>query len=179
MGPRRRSDSSGRSLRTSSAGCSGACPTCLALPRNAGTRQFRAALSRNSPAKSKDTAEVWSLPPDVPQSPPSLPIQSAPRRPFDFSRSPNPTSSRRPSGERQSPNVVTPQHSGLGIASFVIALLVLGLDAILVVIMVVGIARPTQREREDVDQREPRNAVLRGAVALYCLNCLSVPLCLV
>src|SRR5262249_24544801 len=63
-------------------------------------------------------------------------------------------------------------HSGLGMASFVIALLVGGLDVILAVAIATGIARSQTRAGL-------QNEVLGGGMAMYCLNCMSVPLCLV
>lgn len=77
------------------------------------------------------------------------------------------------------------EHSGLGIASFLIALLVGGLDVILALVIVIGIARSaSQRERDyygyDSDSRERVvSSMVAGGAAMICLNCLSIPLCLV
>jgi hypothetical protein len=72
------------------------------------------------------------------------------------------------------------KHSGLGIASFVIAGLVGGLDVILAVVIATGIARSGPRRAEIVNVKANimANAVA-GGVAMYCMNCMSIPLCLV
>jgi hypothetical protein len=78
------------------------------------------------------------------------------------------------------------KHSGLGIASFLIALLVGGLDVMLAIVIVTQIARsakpPTQTgygASYSSMQDRLRDNVLAGGMAMICLNCLSVPICLV
>lgn len=68
--------------------------------------------------------------------------------------------------------LVPKEHAGLGIASFLIAFLVGGLDVILAVVIATGIARTENR-------RTLENDMLGGVTAMLCLNCASVPLCLV
>jgi hypothetical protein len=68
-----------------------------------------------------------------------------------------------------------PKHSGLGMASFVIALLVGGLDVVLAVAIATGIARSAPRD----DWGEFQFRLVSGGVAMYCMNCTSIPLCLV
>lgn len=67
------------------------------------------------------------------------------------------------------------KHSGLGIASFLIALLIGGLDVILALVIAVNMARSSGHK--DVDRLSYQAA--GGGLAMYCLNCMSVPLCLV
>jgi hypothetical protein len=67
----------------------------------------------------------------------------------------------------------------LGIASFLIALLVGGLDVILALVIVTGIARSAPHGRNSGDLDELKANVIGGGIAMYCLNCMSVPLCLV
>jgi hypothetical protein len=61
----------------------------------------------------------------------------------------------------------------LGIASFIIALLVGGLDVLLAVVIAAGIARSSPRSPQ------LREDIISGGMALVCLNCMSIPLCLV
>jgi hypothetical protein len=68
------------------------------------------------------------------------------------------------------------KHSGLGIASFIIAVLVIGLDVVLGVAITVRIARSSSGESGVEDLRD---AALSGGIAMFCLNCMNVPLCLV
>lgn len=68
--------------------------------------------------------------------------------------------------------LVRKEHSGLGIASFLIAFLVGGLDVILAVVIATGIARTENR-------RTLENDLLGGVTAMVCFNCASVPLCIV
>jgi hypothetical protein len=79
------------------------------------------------------------------------------------------------------------KHSGLGIVSFIIALLVGGLDVILALVIVIGIARSGHRHA-DLEYYPVYNHpsggnlmanVLSGGIAMICLDCMSVPLCLV
>jgi predicted Zn finger-like uncharacterized protein len=83
------------------------------------------------------------------------------------------------------------KHSGLGIASFIIALLVGGLDVILALFIVINIARSGHRHADLDDYPAYRHTseeyqrgylmgkALSGGVAMICLNCMSIPLCLV
>lgn len=64
------------------------------------------------------------------------------------------------------------KHSGLGIASFLIAVLIGGLDVLLGIVISVGIART----ESDYEFREQ---LLGGGRAMICLNFMSIPLCLV
>jgi hypothetical protein len=68
------------------------------------------------------------------------------------------------------------KHSGLGMASFVIALVVGGLDVILAVVISVGIARSGHRA---VSVEALKAEVVSGSLAMVCLNCMSLPVCLV
>jgi hypothetical protein len=73
------------------------------------------------------------------------------------------------------------KHSGLGIASFLIAVLVGGLDLILAVAIATNVARAA-RDRGDFAggfDRSLETNLLAGGAAMFCLNCMSVPLCLV
>jgi hypothetical protein len=63
------------------------------------------------------------------------------------------------------------KHSGLGIASFLIALLVVGLDIIVVMVIAMGVAGSRERGAAQAQ-------FLSGGMALVCLNCMSIPLCL-
>jgi hypothetical protein len=58
------------------------------------------------------------------------------------------------------------------VASAVVAALVGGLNVTLVVVAITGVAGPAGREGQ-------RPIVMGGALATLCLNCLSVPVCLV
>jgi hypothetical protein len=71
------------------------------------------------------------------------------------------------------------KHSGLGIASFLIALLVVGLDILLAVVIAVGIAKSGRGGYSPGYREDLRTNVMGGGMALLCLNCMSVPLCLV
>jgi hypothetical protein len=64
------------------------------------------------------------------------------------------------------------KHSGLGMASFLIAVLVGGLDIVLGLITVLNIAG--SKGKSGVE-----DSALGGAMAVVCLNCLSIPLCLI
>jgi hypothetical protein len=63
-------------------------------------------------------------------------------------------------------------HSNLGIASSIIAFVVGGLDLILGMVVVGRIAGSSRA------MGTMQDSVLAGGVAMYCLNCLSVPACL-
>jgi hypothetical protein len=65
-------------------------------------------------------------------------------------------------------------HSGLGIASFLIALLVLGMDMILGVVIAANIAGSRAAHGADL-----LAGVVAGGMGLVLLNCVSVPVCLV
>jgi hypothetical protein len=65
-----------------------------------------------------------------------------------------------------------PPHSGLGIASFLIAMLVGGMDMMLAAVIALNIA--TASRQHDVELQ-----FVGGGMSLMCLNCASVPLCLV
>src|SRR5262249_34369382 len=90
------------------------------------------------------------------------------------------------------------RHSGLGVASFIIAVLVGGLDVLLMIVVAIGIAKSAASAREsdrggDRDRAEgfyvpPQRLnwrrkiaqdVVAGGTAMVCLNCMSIPLCLV
>lgn len=64
------------------------------------------------------------------------------------------------------------KHSGLGMGSFLIAVLVGGMDVFLGLISILNIAGSKELS-------EVKGSVLGGTMALVCLNCLSIPLCLV
>jgi hypothetical protein len=50
-----------------------------------------------------------------------------------------------------------------------------GLDVILALVIVVGVARPRPHE----DLQDLKIQLVGGGLSMYCLNCMSVPLCLV
>jgi hypothetical protein len=102
----------------------------------------------------------------------------APPDPFDNLSGPEP-SQYHPSARAGGQGTV-PKHSGLGMASFVIALLVGGLDVVLAVVIVAGIAR-TDARHADMQAWKERvgEQILAGGMAMVCLNCMSIPLCLV
>jgi hypothetical protein len=64
------------------------------------------------------------------------------------------------------------KHSGLGIGSFIIAMVVGGLDAILGLIVVLNVSG----SKGDWEVKE---RIVGGAMGMVCFNCLSIPLCLV
>jgi len=65
-------------------------------------------------------------------------------------------------------------------ASFVIAFVVLGLDVLLGVVVVLGIARSGSGTDSDYElTQDLKRNLLGGAMAMVCLNCLSLPACLV
>ncbi len=72
------------------------------------------------------------------------------------------------------------RHSGLGMVSFLIAVLVGGLDLILAAAIATGIAGLPSGPGAPPDGAESSSAGrIVGEVARACLNCLSVPVCLV
>jgi hypothetical protein len=68
------------------------------------------------------------------------------------------------------------KHSGLGIASFLIAVMVGGMDVILALVIVVNAAGSADR---DPGLEGLPAHLAAGGLAMYCLNCMSLPLCLV
>lgn len=103
------------------------------------------------------------LPPPPPRRAPAPP-PPVERDDSDFD-SGDAVSNDRPRRERDS------KHSGLGMASFLIAVVVGGLDIVLGLIVVLNVAGSK-------GEPEVRGSVLGGAMALVCLNCLSIPACL-
>jgi len=90
------------------------------------------------------------------------------------------------------------RHSGLGITSFIIALLVGGLDVILALVIVLGIARPEKAQPQPAARVESYGSYANRAYAsalasanqkettrgdtlrrIAFLDCMSLPLCLV
>jgi DNA-directed RNA polymerase subunit RPC12/RpoP len=71
------------------------------------------------------------------------------------------------------------KHSGLGIASFIIALLVGGLDVILAIVIATNVAKSAPRHRDYGDTTELKANIMAGGMSMVCLNCMSIPLCLV
>jgi hypothetical protein len=75
-------------------------------------------------------------------------------------------------------------HSGLGIASFIIALLVGGMDVLLILIVALNIASSARQAQPPYSyglspgENIKANA-LGGALSVVCLNFMSVPVCLV
>jgi hypothetical protein len=76
------------------------------------------------------------------------------------------------------PKVTHQKHSGLGMGSFIIALLVGGLDLILAVAIVTGIATSASGPRPN-SADNLKAEMMAGGMAMVCLNCMSVPVCLV
>ena len=74
--------------------------------------------------------------------------------------------------DQRQPSELGRPHSGLGIASFLIALLVGGLDIVLTLMVVANVSRARQLF-------ELRQNLLTGTAALLCFNFMSLPLCLV
>ena len=64
-------------------------------------------------------------------------------------------------------------------ASFVIAFLVGGLDVILSIVIAVGIAKAGHRQVSADYEDDVKTSMVGGGMAMVCLNCMSVPLCLV
>jgi hypothetical protein len=112
----------------------------------------------DGPSKSEG---IKAAPPPLPKSPPDP--ASADDSSFEVPTATS-TSSASPAGRRE--------HSGLGMASFIFALLVGGLDLIVGFIIVLRMA-------SSADGPNLLFAALSGAMALACLNVLSIPLCLV
>jgi hypothetical protein len=65
-----------------------------------------------------------------------------------------------------------PGYSSLGIASFLVALLVGGMDVILILLTAVNVASSR-------DGFELRSLAFSGGMGFVCLNVMSIPLCLV
>jgi hypothetical protein len=74
-------------------------------------------------------------------------------------------------------------HSGLGIASFIIALLVGGMDILLILIAALSIASSAQQAQYPDPYGSAREKlavnIVGGVASVVCLNCMSVPVCLV
>lgn len=68
------------------------------------------------------------------------------------------------------------KHSGLGIASFLIAMLVGGMDVILALVIAVNAAGSA---RGEAGLGHVAGQLVGGGLAMYCMNLMSVPLCLV
>jgi DNA-directed RNA polymerase subunit RPC12/RpoP len=169
------------------------CPQCgqrLMIPPTEQTRNktVLGRLSPDSPASSPSlppgVASVnWS--PGESNAPPPIRRKPQPDEP-DGAAAPDFQSGAQSEGQYQDFGYALPAsrpHSALGITSFVIAFLVGGLNAMLAVIIFAGVARAAvPKDGDDY----PRNAttkieakLLGGAVGMTCLNCMSVPLCLV
>jgi hypothetical protein len=71
------------------------------------------------------------------------------------------------------------KHSGLGIASFLIALLVGGLDVIWAIVIATNIAKSAPGPRNFGRTTELKANIMAGGMSMICLNCMSIPLCLV
>ncbi len=72
------------------------------------------------------------------------------------------------------------KHSALGMASFIIALLVGGLDLVLAVAITSGIARSGRDNAGTFGWKENlKEQIVAGSMAMVCLNCMSLPVCLV
>jgi hypothetical protein len=67
---------------------------------------------------------------------------------------------------------VRQKHSGLGIASFLIAVMVGGMDIMMAVAITTNMARSG-------NSGQLRENALAGGMSMICLNCMSLPLCLV
>jgi hypothetical protein len=73
-----------------------------------------------------------------------------------------------------------PKYSGLGIASFLIGLLVGALYVIVVFVFAVGMAKPSHRSNDfGPSQNDIQNTALAGGFSLMCLGCMSLPICIV
>jgi DNA-directed RNA polymerase subunit RPC12/RpoP len=79
--------------------------------------------------------------------------------------------------------VITPKHSGLGIASFVILMLVGGMDAVLAAYMALNFADQHRAWRELAPQQDRATLtavqVKLNGLEMFCMNCVSIPVCLV
>jgi hypothetical protein len=88
-----------------------------------------------------------------------------------------------PESSSDEPSSVTYQkHSALGIASFVIAVLVGGLNVILTVVIATNMAHSGERNmplRIPDNRVDLESKVMAGGASWICLNCMSIPLCLV
>jgi hypothetical protein len=71
------------------------------------------------------------------------------------------------------------KHSGLGVAAFVIAVLVLGLDLLLAVSVASGLARSAHDQDDPGGVARLKGQLLSGGVVMGCLNSMNLPLCLV
>jgi hypothetical protein len=77
------------------------------------------------------------------------------------------------------------KHSGLGAASFVIAVLVLGFDLVLGVFIWSGIVNASTHQPDseapafDGSTADAKLVALVGLLEMYCVNCMCIPLCLV
>lgn len=98
-------------------------------------------------------------------------VEPAPARPFipeaKFAdpEPPLPTEPR-----REVADVAPRKHSALGIAAFLIVLLVGGMDVVLMLIIAISLATSGDGVKA---------GALGGVASLYCLNCMSIPLCVV
>jgi hypothetical protein len=75
--------------------------------------------------------------------------------------------------------VAAQKHSGLGIASFIIAVLVGGLDIILALVIATNLANVAPRHPDNGHDVAVAANLVAGGLSMVCLNCMSIPLCLV
>lgn len=161
-------------IRSSDAGKTIKCPTCTQWLR---APEFPTKLSSVPPSANQ---QCGIRPPPLPQA------NSPTTSPFAF----DPLASDRASPplrqhaesenlDSSDDNTVDTEsnHSGLGIASFLIALVVGGLDIILAVAIAAGIAGSGPRQPNPFQPNLHQN-MLAGGVAFFCFNCMSLPLCL-
>jgi DNA-directed RNA polymerase subunit RPC12/RpoP len=75
--------------------------------------------------------------------------------------------------------VATQKHSALGIASFIIAMFVGGLDIILAFFIATNLAEAAPRHPDNGHDLAVARNLIAGGLSMYCFNCMSIPLCLV
>lgn len=159
------------------------CPTCafvMKCPRlsagqkvaciNCGQRVLIPApkpkpVNKTTLGKLEGSESAATAPPEAPEAP--IPIW------------PEEPSRDEPGQSEDDPDEESQQtHSGLGIASFLIAVLVGGMEIILIFIIAIGMASVPRGDGHEIRDDIALRAV-GGGVSLVCLNCASVPFALV
>src|ERR1017187_2846705 len=142
------------------------CPKCgqkILIPTPPAPALFRA--NKTTLGKLEEGVAASPIPPLATLAPPA---RAAPQFGVDLVQFELPQPAPQPSHAPQT-------HSGLGIASFLIALLVGGMDVILIFVIAVNMATVRgQPLREGLVAQASG-----GGLSLYCLNCRRSPLCVV